>query len=297
MKSKIILIIFIASLIPSFVIGQEKTAKGVVKDKVSHRIIEGARINVENTDMITYSDTSGKFSIIVPKKNRFLLISKNNYKTAKVALRLGFQHKFFNLYLTPSAATDSLFDKTKNVFTLSLLESFNGAIAIRYEHFLKRKHAIGIHNSFYLFGRNPTTLGSEYDNYVKYRGVKASPFYHYYFIRKNKFGLYGEGKIQLGYIHFSELGYYHSSYMKKYTEASFWSTGFGISIGIMFKGSKKATGNFSIGYQYFPIHVPQTIEWTPDGGNPLTYTVDTDWWYRGGPGSYVDIKFTLGIGY
>jgi hypothetical protein len=292
------LLIFCAFIfIHQNIFSQEKTAKGIVMDKYSRQLLEGVKISVKNTDISVYSDESGKFQITVPKKHHYLTFSRDSYKSAVTALKPGFHLKTLYTYLTP-IVYDSLYNNIKNVFTLSLIELFNGALALRYEHFLKWKHAIGIHSSFYLFGRNPTTLGSEYDNYVKYYGVKASPFYRYYIIRNSRFGLYGEGKVQLGYIHFSELGYYYSSYYKMYKEESFWSTGFGISIGIMFKGSKRVMGNLSVGYQYFPIHVPESIEALDPGGTTLsTYTADTNWWYMGGPGSYLDIKFTLGLGY
>lgn len=298
---KNVILICIIILVNQSIFGQEKVAKGVVFDETKHLFIEGAIVNVETTDITVYSDEEGEFNIIIPKRHHYLLISKDGYKTAKIALKPGFQRKILKTYLFPLTDIDSTFNRFKNAISLSLLELFNGAIAVRYEHFLKRKHSIGIHSSFYLFGRNPITMGSEHDHYVKYMGIKASPFYRYYMIRKGDFGLYGEGKIQFGYIHFSELGYYNGSgqnkYDRAYSEQSFWSMGFGVSVGIMFKLQKRRIGNVSIGYQYFPIHVPETIEVDHPSGQTLPYTVDVDWWYKGGPGSYLDIKFTLGISY
>lgn len=299
-KSRNILLICIVLFVNLSIFGQEKVAKGIVIDKNSNQFIEGAMVNIEGTDVIVYTDESGEFIIEIPQRRRYLLVSEDGYKTAKTALKPGFQHKTPNIYLVPLAVNDSTFTYIKNAVTLSLFEIFNGAIALRYERFLKQKHSIGIHGSFYLFGRNPTALGSEHDHYVKYQGIKASPFYRYYLIRKRSFGLFGEGKIQMGYFDFSELGYYYGSGMsqyKVYSEQSFWTVGIGVSVGIKFKLPKKGVGNLSIGYQYFPIHVPETFETPGPGGNTMTYTVDTDWWYRGGPGSYVDVKFTLGIGW
>ena len=298
-KHRNILLVCIILFINQSIFSQEKVAKGIVTDKYSKQFIEGAKVDVEGTDVIVYTNGTGEFKIGVPKKYHYLLVSEDGYKSAKIALKPGFKHKTLKIYLVPLAINDSTFTYIKNAVTLSLFEVFNGALALRYERFLKQKHSIGIHSSFYLFGRNPTTLGSEYDHYVKYQGIKASPFYRYYLIRKQGFGLFGEGKIQMGYFHFSELGYYYgvgSSQYKVYSEQSFWTVGIGASVGIKFKMPKKGVGNLSIGYQYFPIHVPETIE-NDHGGSTLTYTVDTDWWYRGGPGSYLDIKFTLGIGW
>ena len=299
--SKNLLIICIIVLVHQSIFSQEKTAKGVLIDKKSRQLLEGAKIDVKNTDITVYSDDSGEFHITVPEKHRYLEFSKDSYRSTVTALKPGFQHKTLYTYLVPLNDTDSIYTGIKNAFTLSLFEILNGALALRYEHFLKQKHTIGVRGSFYLFGRNPTNWsGSEYDHYVIYQGVKLSLFYYYYFIRNKGFGLYGEGKLQAGYIHFSKLGYYYGSAPHKLeikAEESFWSMGFGISAGILFKISKRGVGSFSVGYQYFPIDVPETMEADYPGGGTVTYTADTDWWYRGGPGSYVDVKFTLGIGY
>jgi hypothetical protein len=198
----------------------------------------------------------------------------------------------------PNLATDSSFLTFKNAISLSLFELINGAVAIRYERFLKPKHSIGVHASFYFYGRNPVTMGSEHDYYVKYQGFKLSPFYRFYPIRKKRSGFFAEVKIPFGYIHFSELDYHYgsNSHPRRQVEYSFWTYGFGASVGVMVKLPKTKHGviNISVGYQYFPIDVPETIQIEFSDGTVLTLQTDTYWWYWGGPGTSLDVKFTIG---
>ena len=297
---KNILILFLILLSVQLSFGQEKSVNGFVFDKSNHQAIAGAQVQVEKTEVTVNTDESGKYQIGIPKKHHNLLISKEGYHSTKTVLKPGFQHKTINVYLAPVSAADSLYLKTKHAISLSIFEIFTGAIALRYEYFLKQKHSIGVHASFYLFGRNPTTVGSEYDTYPRYYGIKASPFYRFYPVRKTGFGFFVEGKLQTGYIYFSKLGYYYgpgSNRYEEYVTESFWPLGFGFSAGISFKMPKQGMGNLSIGYQYFPVNVPETIQATAPSGSTLTYTVDADWWYHGGPGTYLDVKLTLGLGW
>ncbi len=204
-------------------------------------VIQCAMVNVSDTDIIEYTNEAGGFSIEVPKKHRWLLVTKDGYNAAKIPLSPGFQHKMIKVGLQPIidtatlsksySASDSSFLNFKNAISLSLFELINGAVAVRYERFLKQKHSLGVHTSFYLFGRNPVTLGSEYDYYVRYQGIKLSPFYRFYPLRKKSFDLFAEGKIQFGYIHFSELDYHYSSnvHPRVKVEQSFTSVGWWVS--------------------------------------------------------------------
>jgi len=295
-KRKSILMICLIVFSFQLTYGQEKSVHGFVFDKSNHQAIAGAQVQVDKTEVTINTDESGEYQIGIPRKHHNLLISKEGYHSTKTVLKPGFQHKTINVFLAPVSAADSNYLKLKHAISLSVLEVFNGALALRYEYFLKQKHSIGVHASFYVFGRNPTTLGSESDTYPKYQGIKASPFYRFYPVRKTGFGFFVEGKLQTGYIYFSKLGYYFSRY-EEYVTESFWSLGFGFSAGISFKMSKKGVGNLSIGYQYFPVNVPETSQSTSPGGNTITSTVNTDWWYRGGPGTHVDVKLTFGLGW
>ncbi len=297
---------FLITLIVSISLsGQDRIAKGYVFDKYSNLLIDSARVNVVGTDTIKYTNEAGGFTIHVPKKHHYLLVSKEGYKLAEITLKPGFQYRPLSVMLIPlfSGSTapspaDSLFGTYKNALTLSPLELIGGAVALRYERFLHRRHAIGLHGSFYLFGRKPLTIGSEYEYYVKFQGFKLSSFYRFYPLRKNTFGLFVEGKIPVGYIHFNQLTYRYASGSSNrvHLKYDFWSIGWGLSAGFMFRLPKTlhGVGNISIGYQYFPIDVPETVEVDLGNGTILTGKTDTDWWYRGGPGTRVDIKLTIG---
>ncbi|MEE4258507.1 MAG: hypothetical protein V2I62_01995 [Bacteroidales bacterium] len=288
---------------------QDKTASGIVFDNLNFLLIQDAKIQVENNDRIEYSNEKGRFDIQVPNEHNRLLISKEGYKSKKLRLKNDFQERMFKVGLKPLNRSDSsglsnatsekiyLFDPFKNALSLSAIELFVGAIAIRYERFTKSKSTMGVHSSFYIVGRNPTTIGSEHDYYMRYQGIKLNPFYRFYIVNSERIGLFAEGKITVGYIHFSKLDYHYgqSSHMYKQIEYDFWSAGYGLSLGIALKASKpkRFLLNISVGYQYFPIDVPETMQ-VQTQVNTFTYRTETDWWYKGGPGSKLDIKLTIG---
>ena len=107
-----------------------------------------------------------------------------------------------------------------------------------------------------------------------------------------------EAKISAGYFHFDEVDYrLNSASNRRFTkEEFFWTAGFGVSVGSMVRLVRSQHGvmNISIGYQYFPIKIPETSYYTIDEETTITVSTDNSWWYWGGPGSYVEIKFTLG---
>jgi hypothetical protein len=152
----------------------------------------------------------------------------------------------------------------------------------------------------YFYGRNVTIFGSEHGYYPVYQGVKLSPFYRFYPVRNKKSGLFAEVKVPFGYIHFSELEYHYTNTSTPTVKLdySFWTYGFGASIGVMFRMPKTEHGviNISVGYQYFPIDVPKTIDYplNDKDGTVLTLPTNTSWWYWGGPGTALDLKFTIG---
>jgi hypothetical protein len=59
--------------------------------------------------------------------------------------------------------------------------------------------------------------------------------------------------------------------------------------------SHHGVGNVSVGCQFFPMDVPTDIKIEQGApGRFVTYSVNNAWWYITGPGSIVEIKFTLG---
>jgi hypothetical protein len=136
-KQNGILIIFIFLFVIQTVSGQEKSVSGFVFDKSNHQAIAGAKVQVEKTEITVNSGESGEYKIGIPKKHHNLLISKEGYHSTKTVLKPGFQHKTINVFLAHVTAANSNYLKMKHAVSLSVLEVFNGALALRYEYFLK----------------------------------------------------------------------------------------------------------------------------------------------------------------
>ncbi len=302
-------------------IAQERVARGYVLDKDSHAAMSGVVVNVYDTAIICLTDSSGAFSIEVPKGRRQLLFSFENYETLRVSLRPDFRRRTSHFYLQsllPNSPyskkrleEDSLFRTYKNGVSLSLIELAAVAIAIRYERFLTPGHSIGLHTSLYVAGHSyfgmfvTSSVGGSgsYNISSNYTGVKTAPFYRYYPFRKNKTGLFLEGKIPLGYFYFYKLEYQYSSnnYRTLSTTHAFWTWGFGISAGVMLTLPKSKHGfmNISVGYQYFPIvegpeYLTETVGVGTEYETVLKHKTTYDWWYQVGPGSKFDLKITIG---
>lgn len=302
---KILSITFFLMLLSICMVSQDRVIKGYAYDNKSGLLIKGARLKFENLDTIIISNQFGTFSINVPKQTNKLLIAIEGYEAENIPLTkdnqeqpiwIGFQSSGKSKSIKSSSTKNHAYRQFKNSITLSPLELVTGAVAIRYERKLAKKHSTGLHASFYLFGRNPFTMGSEHDYYVKYQGFKLSPFYRFYPTKST--GLFIDAKIPFGYIHFSELDYHYgsNSYPRKYIEYNTWTYGVGISVGFAFKLPKSEHGviNLSIGYQYFPIDVPETIQMEVSDETTITLQTDTYWWYLFGPGARFDFKFTIG---
>ena len=188
--------------------------------------------------------------------------------------------------------TDSIWKSKKNALSLSLLELYRGGIGVRYERFIKIKQSIGLHFTYYLFGWGYDTYSSGVFGLDKlpashFTGFKMAPFYRYYFFRNNRKGLYFEVKMLTGYFDFSELFYVDYDDGEYFSE-NFWSFGGGVSVGhsLEFKNSM-AVINLSVGLQYFPMNVPETMNY----GN---LEVSNDWWKILGPGAIFELKLTIG---
>ena len=297
----------------SVVHAQDKIAKGYVLDGESHAIIAGARVNVVDTTIINYTDSNGYFSIDIPRRRRYLEISKENYAPRKIALGPGYQHKTLRVYLQlprviekvskKKRNQDSAFMSYKNAFSLSLFELGAVAIAVRYERFLAKRHSMGIHVSSYVYGHSyfgelsSATYGP-YKINSKYLGFKAAPFYRFYAYLKSTLGVFIDAKIPFGYFNFYDLEYQFSSsnHTTVSVSHSFWTYGVGVAAGCMFALPRTKHGfvNISFGYQYFPVvKGPESL--TLDYGTyVLTYHTNYEWWYMPGPGSSFEFKLTMG---
>jgi hypothetical protein len=295
-KATITLALLFASLIG---FSQNKTAKGTVLDINSRSAITNAVVSINDTSISTTTNDAGKFSIEVPKSFHTLTVQHEGYADKEIILRPGFQHLPIPIYLqseqlkNEEKAKDSIFNSRKNTLSLSTLELINVTLAGNYERLFSEKHSLGAYLSIYIYGRNLLGM-SEYDYYPHYQGFKFAPDYRYYPIKNNRV-LFIEGKLQVGYIHFSKLPYHYGDYTYLYQniQYSLWTGGFGASVGFKIN-AKKAILTFVLGYQYFPIHVPATIERVLHDDDLSTLTTDTYWWYQGGPGCPFVFKFLIG---
>lgn len=289
----VLLILFLSAS----AICQEKEVRGIVYNEknnkslgIKHSPVQGALVEIISTERKTYTDSLGRFTISVPKGNRHLLVSHNDFTSKKVLLAGGgYWIKPITIYLlaqNDSVYMDSLWRKKRNAISYLPMELVIGSIGLQYERFITVKQSVGLNSSFYLFSGYWIIRAD-----TKGNGVKLSPFYRFYpgNIFKNRFFL--EGKIMLGYFDFHPLQYdYNSTYGHKFQDVNFWTYGGGISVGWAKRLLKEKNGllNFSLGFQYFPMQVPEYLN-----GNHQ-YTANKDWWYIFGPGSYVQIKLAFG---
>lgn len=302
MKKTLITLILIITVLCGY--SQYKTAKGIVLDMKDKVVIPNTIVKINDTTIDTHTNNKGEFVIDVPKSFRSLIISHNDYMDREIILRPGFHLKPTRIYLQSKnnyeqtikekRLRDSIFESSRSTLSVSLLEILSIAIAGRYEYFPLKKHSIGAHLSLFVYGRNTVSLGSEYDYYPVFHGIKVAPAYRFY-AGRNQRRLFIEGKIPVGYFYFSRLEYHYSNYLKKSITYSLWSLGYSASAGITFPMRKKGgIITISAGYQFFPIKVPEYIEREINDGTILRYKTDNYWWYFGGPGSKLEIRFLLG---
>jgi hypothetical protein len=277
--------------------GQEKQAMGYVIDIITERPVAKATITETTQGNQVYTDSSGFFKIALPKKTREMLITHEDYKPQIQLLHPHKSVKKLIFKITPynSKQTDTIWRSYKNALMLSPMELVNGAVAGRYERFLKPKHSIGLHTSVYLFGYNSYIfdLGN---NSASFKGIKLTPFYRYYPVRSNAHGIFLEGKVSCGYFNFSSLTYQYAGYYTKYLPDTFNTFGAAFAVGWMFRlpKSRRGVGNFSIGLQTFPFTGNTTVLAPRGDGELVAWETRPHWWYIWSPGAVLEVKFTIG---
>ncbi len=287
---------FIMSYLPLFAQNIKTPEQVLGKDSLA--TISKALVKV----IFTSTNDTAWYVIDLPDSSRYLEVPRKDFRPGKIhyhpedhyPLRLNLQSlQSYQMLQSQRRQRDSIIESAKQSLSVSMLEFFAVAIAGRYEYFPFKRHSVGVHASFYLYGRNPLNIGSEYDYYPVFYGVKLAPAYRFYPLRK-KVRLFIEGKVPLGYFYFSKLPYHYgqSTSMKVDIQYQFFTAGYSAAVGACFP-LRKGMITISIGYQYFPIKVPDTYE-SEVGGQTITYTTDTNWWYKAGPGSKLEIKFLLG---
>lgn len=274
---------------------------GKVFDSVTKSVLKYARISLMNEQIIGYSNERGEFEIVIPSETNFIWVSDSFHVAKKVFTNSKSLTRPLRIHLNSiehSSVNQYQDNYYKNVITWAPFELVNGAVAFSYERFIEKKQSVGIHTSLYIFGRNSNFFDMGY-NENRFKGVKLAPFYRYYLRGIKIRGIYIEGKIPVGYFNFSELFYAWLNYDTSQgidIEQSFWSAGVSASVGVSFNfpRSKHVVAYISIGLQYFPMNVAETIYASDYQGEMRKYYLQPNWWYISGPGSILEFKFLVG---
>ena len=273
---------------------ENKLLKGKIYDKYRSEPLDSATIRLENKQIIAYSDKSGDFAVGVPLSSEKLIVSHPDFQTNIVPIKFrkwNNRETIVKLDRINFHREDSLWKVYKNMLAFAPQELITGAVGLRYERFIKIKHAVGLHTSVYLHGRGYGLFSS---GISKFTGIKLAPFYRYYVWRNMNNSGFIEGKLVSGYFDCHEL-YYAMKYDDRrgeFASEQFWSFGIGVAWGwsIILPRTKHGIFNISAGLQAFPMHVPNTIQGVHYG----TLEVENNWWYLFGPGSVVEVKIAFG---
>lgn len=271
-----------------------------------NKLIEGKIINGSNNYPVPFvkvirldslfdvkSDKNGFFKISIPEAGKVkLLFSHPEYSllTKEIIPKQVNAPLLITLNQTEQKK-DSVLSHYKNMVSYFPLELLNGSIGLRYERFINLKHSVGLHVSTYLFGFiHPFPLGYNYGYEANFTGFKFGPFYHYYLWHAKSRAGFIEIKPLVGYFHFYNLSKNYSS-ARIYEDQNYWLAGGSTAFGLLFnpKGGRVAIC-LSIGYQFFPVKFNPSVP-TAEG---YSYEYNNSWWFWGGPGSYIEFKFSVG---
>jgi hypothetical protein len=284
-------LVFDTIFYPSF--KENRKIYGRVIDHETRLTVKDAVISLDSNIRIGYSDSKGIYDLCIPKTTVSLIVSHPDYYSSKLNVPKN-AHENPKVVFLNSLPQNKIFDfwkEDKNSIRLIINELVTGAVAIDYERFLKLRHSVGLKSSFYLFNGIPilNPINSDYDM----QGVKLSPYYRNYFRRNQSRGLFVETKISWGYFDFKEINYQMADDddVHEYFSEISKSFGCGASMGWMLKiGQGPLTMDLSIGLQYFPLNVPKIQQ----GTHRYNLEVDNTFWYVGGAGSVVEVKFMIG---
>lgn len=260
-----------------------KRIRGIIINETSGLGIEGANIYTVDSSYKTTSNKLGAYSLKVSKRTGILIFSHAEYKRNIVSFKNSERVVDAELIrLIPNSV-----DLPENNFTLSILplKFITGAISLRFEQFINVKMSAGTYLTYYFNGRQ--YFGSE-----KFKGLKASPYFRYYFKHNKSYGFYAQGSVIIAYFDFSKLNYNYSNKATKTISTYFWTGGLSAAIGItdIVKNSQGFIIDINIGMQMLPLPIETTI--TDEHGTE--YDHNPAWWMLGGPGSFVEIKLAIG---
>lgn len=245
--------------------------------------LEHATISLNDGSMIIYSDRKGKYEFDRDKaKEDSMNISCEGFQSRNIPIK-----RINNTGLLPLGKTEreAFKDQYKNAVSLSVLELFRGAVALRYERLLPANQSIGLHTSIYFFNKNIETeliLFSDILEISQFDGIKIAPFYRYYLWRRLHFAGFCEAKPIFGYFSFPD---FNKNYTPDNEHVDFFTGGAAAAFGFMINSGHFIT-NISIGGQYFPV--TKSLPAAASGRE------DDNWWYGCGPGAYFEFKMTIG---
>ena len=248
------------------------------------QLIPDVNIYTKDKSISTVSDSNGYFRILLPKKERNLIFQHPDYKTRTISLAS--ISRRVNVSLSPLDTSGPA--NQRHAVGWLPTKLFWGMISLKYEFWIKARHSIGIYGDYYFYGWE--LFGSE-----KFKGIKITTFYRYYFSRTAKKAYYAQASAILAYYDFEEL-YYHYHYGYPYdipVRYMFWTGGFGLAVGWNYIFGEPRKSNIyvdiNLGFQLLPAPWPEQL---PDPKE--RYKHNKTWWYLGGPGSVIELKLALG---
>ncbi|NQU35286.1 MAG: hypothetical protein HQ521_18825 [Bacteroidetes bacterium] len=270
-----------------------RVLNGKITDSYKDELLPNATISLCNIGKVAVTNNSGGFSVVIPEEVERVIISHPEFKPDTILVKRGNQ-KIRNLEAglvrKKLSHKDTLWLSNRNITEIAISELVFGAFGVGYQRFLKTKHAIGIHTSYYFNGNLP---GFNFPD-SEFRGIKVAPYYRYYEKRNERKSSFIEVKFITGYFDFHKLYYAWKvdSRDGDYASVQFSSYGFGAGFGwsTLLPRSKHIILTISGGFQVFPTHVPRTIE---HPGYGTLYVKDLAW-YIVGPGSGVEFKISIG---
>lgn len=252
--------------------------------------MSGVVISCCDSITMAKTDTKGKFKIRFPKDAKQLQFSYPGYETFTYHLRKHPELTKKEINLVCDTGDIKRLRVKKNIIAFAPIELINLTTTLQYERSVIRIHSIGIllglyYNSKQLIYQDPV-----------YTGIKIAPFYRFYAWRNNYNGGFFQVKFLVGYFQLDKIGYLNED-NGFYIHDKFWSFGAGMAWGWAWFPYKKMAMNLSVGFQFFPMKSPNSIEKNGQNyirGQNTAFLFPKDPWYFGGPGSAIEIKFTIG---
>jgi len=269
-----------------------KLIHGKVYDSNSDLPIAGVNIEMANHRVIAVTNPQGIFFSGIPENSRLIIASHPKYKPLQKDLNPEKKKESFSLILTRKhySQSDTAWKSFNNEISFTANEFFLSALGLHYQRFIKFRHAVGLHFSWYFHGVGATMNVPS----SEYTGIKFSPYYRYYFFRSIRRNFFVEGQFSAGHFDFSKLyyGYIGDARYGEFYKDSFLTYGLGLGIGFSFVMPKTKHGivNLYSGFRYFPMRVEEFKSSEHYG----SLGVVDSWWYFYGPGSIVELKLTLG---